>query len=331
MSTSIWNNSRSTGKSVNQSTSDSNWLKQLSSTWIGTLRRCLEAAGIEEVHRVRTGTRRLEAHLESLLEREKPRAGTLTKSATSWMRQMKKIRRAAGAIRDLDVHRKLMEKFTGVGKAGHKLHEEGKQGKLERGTPTPQEKSLLEDQAKLLDDWLRDERDRQVSRLQRQIEKRLPRVEELSQRFFEAHRSQPLRFGPRPQAETMALKAFARLSSSMPQLNAGNLHEFRKEAKKARYLTESSRQSVKAKQIGEMIKQIQDEIGDWHDWLSLTEEARVALKDEDADLVKRLEEQVAESYRQALNTTEKLRPRLVEQWKSLNHRSTNQRKKTSDR
>jgi CHAD domain-containing protein len=283
------------------------------------MRSCLKDAGVEEVHRVRTGTRRLEAHLESLLAREKPRPGTFTKSAASWMRQMKKIRRAAGVVRDLDVHRKLMEKFTGVGKAGRKLHEVGKQAELERSVPTPQEKSLLEEQAQILDDWLRNERDRHVSRLQRQIEKRLPRIEELSEGFFEAYRKRPQRFGSTPQSAAMALEAFARLSSSMPQLNAGNLHDFRKRAKKARYLAESERQSVKAKQVGEMIKQIQDEVGDWHDWLSLTEEAKVALKDKDADLVEQLESQVAVSYEKALSTTEKLRPRLLNLWQNMNH------------
>ncbi len=320
MSTSIWNNSRIAGKNKNShSDPGRKWFEHLAGTWSADMKRCLEDAGVEEVHRVRTGTRRLEAHLESLLEREKP-GGAVKKSAESWMRQMKKIRRAAGAVRDLDVHRKLIEKFTGVGKAGRKLHEEGKQGQLERTTPTPQEKTLLEEQAATLDDWLRDERDRQVFRLLKQIEKRLPRVEEFGRDFLAAYARRPSQARPAPNPVGMALGAFANLSSSMPQLNAGNLHDFRKQAKKARYLTESAQQSARAKGIGEKIKQIQDAIGDWHDWLVLAEEAQMALKDKEADLVKHLEEQVTKAYEEALSTTEKLRPQLLSQARSLSNR-----------
>lgn len=331
MSTSLWNNSRIAGKSRPRPASGLHWIEQLASTWIGDMNRCLKDPGVEEVHRVRTGTRRLEAHLESLLEREKPRAGALKKSAESWMRQMKKIRRAAGVVRDLDVHRKLIEKFTGVGKAGRKLHEEGQQGALERATPIPQEKTLLEEQAERLDNWLRDARDHQASRLKKQIDKRLTRVEELSRDFLTAYTHRPSPAIPAPNPAAMALGTFARLSSSMPQLNAGNLHDFRKKAKKARYLTESAQKSAKAKEIGENIKQIQDAIGDWHDWLALTEEAQIALKEKEADLVKHLEEQVATAYEEALNTTEKLKSRLLQQAQHLGNARPRSRQKPRSR
>jgi CHAD domain-containing protein len=204
-----------------------------------------------------------------------------------------------------------MEKYTGVGKSGRKLHEEGKQGDLEKSIPSPQEKTLLEQQAEQLDEWLRDERDRHAGRLQKQIEKRLPDVEDLSRRFLKSYRqnSQSSESGQQP--ATIALKKFVRLCEDMPQLNAGNLHDFRKKAKKARYLTESAQQSAKAKQVGAWIKEIQDVIGDWHDWLALSEEAKVALKDQDADLVKHLAYQVAVFYTEALKATEQRKLRLL--------------------
>lgn len=313
MSTSIWNNSRNPGDGKKASNSIVSWLEHLAATWIGDLQHCLDDSGVGEVHRVRTGTRRLEAQLESLMEREGPFSGSLEKSIESWMRQMKKIRRAAGAVRDLDVHRKLMEKYTGTGKGGRKLHEEGQQGELERNIPSPQEKTLLEQQAEMLDEWLRDQRDRQDGRLRKQIEKRLPDVEELSQRFLKDYAQRPYLPSSGGQPSSIALESFAKLCEDMPQLNAGNLHEFRKKAKKARYLTESAHQSAEAKKVGSWIKEIQDGIGDWHDWLALSEEARIALEDKDADLVKHLDEQVTASYAEALATTEKLKARLLKE------------------
>ena len=76
--------------------------------------KCADDPGVDPVHDTRTGTRRLQATLEDLL-REIPigDAGEPVRSAvTATMRLLKKIRREAGPVRDLDVHRKLMEKLT---------------------------------------------------------------------------------------------------------------------------------------------------------------------------------------------------------------------------
>ena len=43
--------------------------------------------------------------------RETP--GPLEQPARAWLRQLKQIRRAAGAVRDLDVHRKLLQDWVG--------------------------------------------------------------------------------------------------------------------------------------------------------------------------------------------------------------------------
>lgn len=323
MSTSLRNKSRNTRQEVQPQRAAAkpasksapknkpSWLRQLSSEWTAELRRCLNDPGVEEVHKVRTGTRRLEAQLETFLEMEKPRKGTFTKPAAAWMKQMKKIRRAAGSVRDLDVHRKLMEEFTGVGKKGRKLHEEGKQSEIERSTPTPGGVTTIEEQAEILDRWLQKRRDRQSAKLLKQIEKRLPKIEKVSGDFLDAYASYQPKSGSHAAPEQMALHAFARLSEEMPQLNALNLHDFRKRAKKARYLTESENPTPRAEKIGKTIKKIQDVIGDWHDWLALSEEAQVALEDNKTDLVIRLQEQVAAVYEKALHTTEDLRPKLL--------------------
>src|ERR1700679_349771 len=73
--------------------------------------QCVDDVDPDAVHRLRTGSRRLEAMLEATL-RENPGLA-LQEPAQAWLRQLKRIRRAAGPVRDLDVHRKLLEDWIG--------------------------------------------------------------------------------------------------------------------------------------------------------------------------------------------------------------------------
>jgi len=68
------------------------------------------APKVEEVHHLRTGTRRVEATLETLAREAGARGlGKASEEARQqWLRQLKKVRRAAGTVRDLDVHRELL-------------------------------------------------------------------------------------------------------------------------------------------------------------------------------------------------------------------------------
>jgi CHAD domain-containing protein len=63
------------------------------------------------VHRVRTGSRRLQAMLEATLREGGDSVKPLKEPVKAWLRRLKQARRAAGAVRDLDVHRKLLERW----------------------------------------------------------------------------------------------------------------------------------------------------------------------------------------------------------------------------
>src|SRR3954447_2609157 len=73
-------------------------------------RRNRGAPKVEVVHQLRTGTRRVEATLETLAREAGARGlGKPAEEARQrWLRQLKKVRRAAGTVRDLDVHRELL-------------------------------------------------------------------------------------------------------------------------------------------------------------------------------------------------------------------------------
>ena len=102
--------------------------------------QCVQDADPDAVHRVRTGSRRLQAMLEATLRENAGSA--LQQTAKAWLRPLKQIRRAAGEVRDLDVHRKLLESWASK----------------ESPIPEAASASRLHEQAQVLDTWLKGER-----------------------------------------------------------------------------------------------------------------------------------------------------------------------------
>jgi len=292
-------------------------LSRLASEWKKDLEKCLEDSEVETVHRVRTGTRRVEAMVDVLL-REVPEGNPeLTDAADRWRRQLKKIRRAAGPVRDLDVHRELIEKFAGVGKAGEKEHSRMEQSEVERQAATPEAEQALQVQAKKLDAWLECAREERARDLTRQIARRLEKLDGLAAGFATSWQTRHGRGIAVRRVAQAALDAFVELSDKMPLLDAANLHDFRKGAKKARYITEAGGDDAHAKAVGRAIKRIQDAIGDWHDWLCLAEEVHIALGDAGQELTAMLAVEVSRSFQEAKRVTERMRGRLVGEWRAL--------------
>ena len=78
------------------------------------LAKCALDPEVDPVHDTRTGTRRLQATLEDLV-REIPEGegdDPVRAAATATMKLLKRIRHEAGPVRDLDVHRELLEKLV---------------------------------------------------------------------------------------------------------------------------------------------------------------------------------------------------------------------------
>jgi len=55
------------------------------------------------------------------------------------------------------------------------------------------------------------------------------------------------------------------------------MHQYRVLVKRARYVAELSPKSAEATEFVDQMKRLQDAIGDWHDWLSLTQTASANL------------------------------------------------------
>lgn len=293
--------------------------------------KCGRDPEVDAVHDTRTGTRRLQATIEDLVRESPPDEASepMRASATAAMKMLKKIRREAGPVRDLDVHRKLLEKL--VRRAIEPCRDKEPRTEPEQnGIAGPEtletpEAGLpgtgLEQQADDLDAWLKHRRGHLADGLKEQapdllekFDKRLADMEGilLAKRARRARKKPP---------GVVALDAFARLASEMQVLDAGNLHDFRKGAKKARYVAELAAQGdEQAKRVGETLKKLQDEIGDWHDWLVLAEEAHGALGDHATELIALVEGERERHFVAAMKTAAKLRGRLMGEWLAASRR-----------
>ncbi|MBB6146115.1 CHAD domain-containing protein [Silvibacterium bohemicum] len=287
---------------------------------------------VDAVHDVRTGTRRIEAILDSI-QRSMPGGpfaaeaesveATLAEAIARWRRLLKKIRRSAGAVRDLDVHRDLLaDLMKSAAKDGANSIRDG-QISGEAGSHVAA-RTPLQKQVEDLDAWLKHSRQDHSQPLVDGARKWASKLDANLLAVTEALQKQPARRAARS-AAISALEAFARLSSEMQQLHAENLHDFRKGAKKARYMAETGADDQHAEAVGKALKKLQDEIGDWHDWLVLAEEAHSALGDQGMELTARIEHERELHYTSAMKTAERMRGRLMGEW----HASASGRRRIS--
>jgi CHAD domain-containing protein len=263
----------------------------------------------EVVHRLRTGTRRSGALLESLLATpgRSREFRDQQKQAGKLLRQWKKLRRAAGQVRDLDVHLGLLEKLR---KATAKA--------------AAADLPVLQPQFDALETWLRLHRSREAGALQDEARKRLDRcraltVAVLGQAAPAAPMPAPISAsmpgpGPRRSATSpakLALEDFYGVSQGNPHLGPTNLHDFRKATKQARYVAEAGQQQPDALAVDKALKRIQDAIGDWHDLDALHAEVPKALGEDSSELEALLRDMVEKKMLQAITFTERMRLRLL--------------------
>ena len=298
-------------------------LRKLKATLRSNLEKCSIDPDVDPVHDVRTGTRRLQAIIEAIL-REQGANDTLQQTADKWLDALKKMRRAAAPVRDLDVHRKLLHKLVKDGSrnegAGQTVQTES-EGALTGPAPNVVETpstdlptNPVHHQADDLDAWLHHARQHHAAALKKKAAKLLAKFDDEAAAFTSALQQRP-RTRRRPRsAALVALESFVRLVHEMHQLDADNLHDFRKGAKKARYIAESAAEDAHALAIGKALKKLQDDIGDWHDWLVLADEARTALGEQSNELIALLDAERDRHYVLAMKTVNRLRGKLLGEW-----------------
>jgi CHAD domain-containing protein len=189
----------------------------------------------KQVHLLRTTSRRLQMALAANAE-----------GGDKLHRQLRKIRRQAGRVRDLDVQLAALRTIDLPSAAAE-------QKKVKRAL-----ERMREQRARKLHEFLLD-----YTPNLRQPERQRPEAEP-----HRAPEQNPLR---------AALDSFAAAAAKFRSGADADLHGFRIAVKKARYTAELAQNEPEAANAIADFKAIQNAIGDWHDWSILTETAADVL------------------------------------------------------
>lgn len=247
----------------------------------------------EAVHQLRTTTRRIEAMLETLVPSQR--------SQRKLARSLKRVRRRAGRIRDLDVHQAALRS-------------------LKIGRDSTRKQQLLTE--------LTERRSRQERKLLKRLDaasvgdlrKRLRRAAQEILRPANGRRrsrtSAASNPGPRPKPVeeplAMALRRFARLARETGPLTDANLHQFRNRCKRVRYVAEMGGDHREVEQVVKEFKRLQDAVGTWHDWLTLAQTAdKLFAGASDSALLHALENITRAKFVEALRTASEVKRNLL--------------------
>jgi CHAD domain-containing protein len=247
----------------------------------------------DQVHDLRTRTRRVESILQAL---------NLASSSNErkLLAGLKVIRKRSGKVRDMDV---LTADVVGLGLQDDSdcvvrlTHHLGVQRHRHAGK-------------------LHDDVQRRASELRQRLKTAQRKLDKAVERFANSKRD--LDGGDGAAGAPMhAMSEALRLSKELSEIrNLGrdNLHPYRLEVKRLRYILEIAETGGRQRNAFiQELKQVQDLIGEWHDWLELSGIARKVLKQHpDCKLVKKIEAITHKKFDQALRETEKLRRQYLQ-------------------
>ncbi len=281
---------------------------------------------VKTVHRLRTSTRRSGALLASLVGEGRAAAKSpgeavraLRKDAARLERQWKKLRRAAGGVRDLDVHGEMVQELRAEAAKKPAVAAQA----ASRGVKANSETGFDAEWARL-EAWLVKERHRRAEELKAEVAERGKKAAELGASVLQALMVRDGRAGASrraaPSPAMLALEDFAAVSAEMPVLDRENLHDFRKRTKEARYLAEAGGETAEAATVARALKRIQDVIGEWHDRDALADEAEQALGKAGRALTEHLRQLAAAEMQRAVEVTERMRGRLLGERQALRQR-----------
>ena len=233
---------------------------------------CLADPSHKPVHRLRTETRRVEAQL--LLLAQMPELPEHRKQTERLRLALKRLRQAAGEVRDLDVHRKRLDGIAGDGSAA---------GNEQTEAASPDDtQAALREGAAALRDHLKSRRESMARSLQGLLEKHGSKAARATEKLLKV--LQPAEGASMPedallrQAEAVFSHPGLLTNRNPDDLTEDELHTVRKAAKAARYLAETlpvgGAESGKA--VGRF-ERLQEFGGQWHDALELARAAKSFL------------------------------------------------------
>jgi CHAD domain-containing protein len=217
----------------------------------------------ESVHRFRTGTRRLQTLLEEIIpERDR--------NEKKLLRMLGRIRKRAGSVRDVDMQLAAL-----------------------RSLKMPQEPRR---KTQLLNNLI-DLRAKHEKKLRKALTDE--EVRGIRTRLKRAARDLNLKRVRDPLA--VARQILAQIAPANGPVTDEQLHAYRMLGKRARYAAEFAAKSPEGDQFVSQVERIQDALGDWHDWLTLTQSAAERLGDlHESPLVAELHNVTGAKFRYAV-------------------------------
>src|SRR5262249_44576914 len=107
---------------------------------------------------------------------------------------------------------------------------------------------------------------------------------------------------------TLSLKKLGQLGRDHATLTERTLHQYRVIGKRARYIAELATHDAEAKRVVDQLKHMQDVVGDWHDWLKLTQRAEALFGGvRDSALVAMLRNVTQAKFRQSVDVVAEIR------------------------
>jgi len=228
----------------------------------------------ENVHRFRTGTRRLQILLGELSPK-------LDRNQKKLLKLLGRIRKRAGKVRDLDVQLAALRSLKIPGQPRRKTQLVNRLIELRAQQEKKLRKAADEDTV-------------------REIRKRLKRAG----KNFNADASRD--------PSTVATGMLEGIHRGDVPVTEALLHEYRILSKRARYAAEFAEPSPKTEQFIAGVKRIQDALGDWHDWLTLTQTVTEHLGEvRESPLVAELHNVTGAKFRHAVAVLSSMRGNLI--------------------
>jgi CHAD domain-containing protein len=236
----------------------------------------------ESVHRFRTGTRRLQILLGELSPKPE-------RSQKKLLKLLGRVRKRAGKVRDLDVQLAALRSL-----------------KIPR---EPRRKTQLVNH-------LIEVRAQQDKKLRKAVDEET--VREIRKRLKRASKNFKPKASRDPLAVARAMVEAIERADGRRDDRAGDragapvtealLHQYRTLSKRARYAAEFAEPSAEAEQFIAGLKRIQDALGDWHDWLTLTQTASEHLGEvRESSLVAELHNVTGAKFRHAVAVLSQMR------------------------
>ena len=236
----------------------------------------------ESVHKFRTNSRRVEALLSEV-------APELNRNDKKLLKQLSRLRKKAGRVRDLDVEIASLRSLKIPEGNGHKSQFVD---------------ALVQERAK------REEKLAKAFNRETAVEVR-KRLKRAASEIDIPKNTEPV---------TLTLSKLAKLGRDHVTLTEKTLHQYRIIGKRARYIAELADHDAEAKRVVEQLKHMQDVIGDWHDWLKLTQRAEALFGGvRDSALVAMLRNVTQAKFRQSVDAVAETRSALASKKREAVH------------